>query len=224
MLFRSSNSWGGGGFSQGLLDAINRGGDAGILFVAAAGNSNANNDAGSYYPANYQCTTTAAGAPRGWDCMLTVAAIDSTGAKASFSSYGATMVDLGAPGVGVNSTLPGNTYGAYSGTSMATPHVSGAVALCASMNPSMTAFEIRSAILASTAQTASLAGITVTGGRLDVGAMASSCTTATQPVQGGPTNLTATTLSPTAIRVDWTDATSYESYQDRKSTRLNSSH
>ncbi|MFZ9630077.1 MAG: putative Ig domain-containing protein, partial [Ilumatobacteraceae bacterium] len=154
------------------------------------------------------------GAARGWDCMLTVAAIDSAGAKASFSSYGATMVDLGAPGVGVNSTLPGNTYGSYSGTSMATPHVSGAVALCASMNPSLTAFEIRSAILGSTSPTASLSGITVTGGRLNVGAMTGSCATASQPVEGAPSNLTATALSASSIRVDWTDGTSFESYQE----------
>ena len=210
----TSNSWGGGGFSQGLLDAINRGGDAGILFVAAAGNSNANNDSGSYYPANYQCTTTSTGAPRGWDCMVTVAAIDAAGARASFSSYGATMVDLGAPGVGVTSTLPGGSYGAYSGTSMATPHVSGAVALCASMSPAMTASELRAAVLGSAAPTASMSGLTVTGGRLDVGSMAGQCTTPTEPVTGGPSALSATAQSAMAIRLDWIDGTSNETYHE----------
>ncbi|MFM7252619.1 MAG: putative Ig domain-containing protein, partial [Ilumatobacteraceae bacterium] len=210
----TSNSWGGGGFSQGLLDAINRGGDAGILFVAAAGNSNANNDAGSYYPANYQCVTTAAGAPRGWDCMITVAAIDSTGAKASFSSYGATMVDIGAPGVGVNSTLPGSSYGAYSGTSMATPHVSGAVALCASMDPTLSAAGLRSAVLDSARSTTSMSGITVTGGRLDVGVMAGLCSAPAQPVTGAPSGLAATTQSAMAIRLDWIDGTSFETYHE----------
>ncbi|MFM2183508.1 MAG: hypothetical protein RJB61_1802, partial [Actinomycetota bacterium] len=210
----TSNSWGGGGFSQGLLDAINRGGDAGILFVAAAGNSNSNNDAGSYYPANYQCTTTAAGAPRGWDCMITVAAIDSTGAKASFSSYGATTVDLGAPGVGVNSTTPSNSYASYSGTSMATPHVSGAVALCASMSAAMSAQELRTAVLASTAATPSMTGTTVTGGRLDVGSMTGQCESPSTPVTGAPTNLTATALSAMSIRLDWIDGTTAETYHE----------
>ena len=162
----SNNSWGGGGFSQTLLDAITRAANKGILFIAAAGNSNANNDATASYPSNYNTT---AGA--GYDAVIAVAAIDKVGAKASFSSYGATTVDLGAPGVDINSTLPTDTYGAYSGTSMATPHVTGAVALYAAANPGATASQIRAAILNTTTQTTSLSGITVTGGRLNVSAL-----------------------------------------------------
>ena len=134
----TNNSWGGGGFSQGLLDAINRGGNAGILFIAAAGNGGSdgvgdNNDVVASYPSNYTCTSTYG------DCVIAVAALTSTGAKASYSNYGKTTVDLGAPGSGIYSTLPGknnsSTYGSYSGTSMATPHVTGAVALYASPHP-----------------------------------------------------------------------------------------
>ncbi len=210
----TSNSWGGGGASQALLDAINRGGDAGILFIAAAGNSSSNNDVTANYPSNYECTRTAAGATRGWDCVIAVAAIDSAGARASFSSYGATRVDLGAPGVGVQSTTPGNTYASYNGTSMATPHVSGAAALCASMNPAMTAPQIRAAILSTAAPTASLDGITATGGRLDVGALVGACRPATAPVAGAPSGLGATALSDSRIRLDWTDGTTGESYHE----------
>ncbi len=162
----SNNSWGGGGFSQTLLDAITRAAKKGILFVAAAGNSGANNDSTASYPSNYSTNVGA-----GYEAVIAVAAIDSVGAKASFSNYGATTVDLGAPGVDINSTLPTDTYGSYSGTSMATPHVTGAVALYAAANPGATASQIRAAILSSTTATASLSGITVTGGRLNVSAL-----------------------------------------------------
>jgi subtilisin family serine protease len=89
-----SNSWGGGGFSQSLLDSINRAGDADILFVAAAGNDNTNTDTTPSYPQGYQCVTKANGTPRGYDCVISVASITSTGARSSFSNYGATTVDM----------------------------------------------------------------------------------------------------------------------------------
>jgi subtilisin family serine protease len=159
----TSNSWGGGGFSQSLLDAIERAADAGILFIAAAGNNGSNNDTTAFYPASYDTTSAS-----GYDAVIAVAAINSAGGLASFSNYGASKVELGAPGVGVVSTVPNNSYASYSGTSMATPHVSGSVALYASQHPTATAQEIRSALLSSTIATPSLTGKTSTGGRLDV--------------------------------------------------------
>ncbi|UBV44707.1 S8 family serine peptidase (plasmid) [Deinococcus taeanensis] len=159
----TNNSWGGGGFSQALLDAIVRGAKANILFVAAAGNSGTDNDATASYPSNYDTT---AGA--GYDSVIAVAAIDRTGALASFSQYGAKTVDLGAPGVAINSSVPYNSYASYNGTSMATPHVTGGVALYASTHPGATAAQIKAALLNSAAPTSSLSGKTVTGGRLNV--------------------------------------------------------
>jgi subtilisin family serine protease len=164
----TSNSWGGGGFSQALLDAITDAARQDILFIAAAGNGGAdqvgdNNDVVASYPSNYNTTAGAA-----YDAVIAVAAISSSGALASFSNYGATTVDIGAPGVGVISTTAFNTYSSFSGTSMATPHVSGAAALYASTHPGATAAQIKDAILSSAIPTASLAGRTVTGGRLNV--------------------------------------------------------
>ena len=159
----TSNSWGGGGFSQSLLDAITRGAKADILFIAAAGNSGSDNDTDPSYPSNYDTT---AGA--GYDAVIAVAAIDRTGELASFSQYGAKTVDLGAPGVGVWSTTAFNTYSSYNGTSMATPHVTGAAALYQAKNPTASALQIREALLSSAARTPSLVDKTVTGGRLDI--------------------------------------------------------
>jgi len=202
----TSNSWGGGGASQTLLDAINRGGNNNILFIAAAGNSTTNNDASASYPSNYQCTT----AQRTWDCVIGVAAIASNGTIASFSSYGATTVDIGAPGVSINSTLPFNTYGSYSGTSMATPHVSGAAALCASLNPALTGAELRSALLSTTQPTSSLVGKVVNSGRLDVSSMVTTCAGSAGPISGDPSNLAAAANGATRMDLTWTDGVTNE--------------
>jgi subtilisin family serine protease len=155
----TNNSWGGGGYSQGLRDAIARANSSQILFVAAAGNSGSNNNTTPSYPSNYDVAN-----------VIAVAAISSSGALASWSSYGPTTVDLGAPGVGVWSTTASNSYSSYSGTSMATPHVTGAAALYASTHPGATAAQIKNAILSSAIPTASLSGKTLTGGRLDANA------------------------------------------------------
>ena len=163
-LVATNNSWGGGGFSQGLQDAIERANQAGILFVAAAGNSGANNDTTASYPSNYPNAN-----------IIAVAALTSTGALASYSQYGATTVDICAPGSAVASTVPRSSkgkvisgYASYSGTSMATPHVTGAAALYASARPGATAAQIKAAILGSATPTASCNGKVVTNGRLNV--------------------------------------------------------
>jgi len=162
-LVATSNSWGGGGFSQALQDAIGRANSADILFVAAAGNSTLNCETSSCYPAEYPNSN-----------VISVASITSSGAISSFSNYGTTTIDIGAPGSGVWSTVPTgrrtitSSYASYNGTSMATPHVSGAAALYKSLNPGATAAQIKAAILNSATPTASLAGKTVTGGRLNV--------------------------------------------------------
>ncbi|RPI85297.1 MAG: hypothetical protein EHM42_06820, partial [Planctomycetaceae bacterium] len=130
--------------------------DAGIIFVAAAGNSASNNDLSPFYPATY-----------GLENMLSVAATDRNDNLATFSCYGATTVDLAAPGVAILSTLPENRYGTLSGTSMATPHVSGVAALAMSLFPDASYPEILEAIRAGVDQLPSLAGKTATGGRLN---------------------------------------------------------
>ena len=160
----TNNSWGGGGYSQGLYDAIERANRAGILFIAAAGNNGVNIDASPQYPAAYANSN-----------IISVAAIASNGTLASFSNYGAGQVDIGAPGVGILSTIPtsskgriNSSYASYNGTSMATPHVTGACALYKAIYPLATAENIKSAILLNAAPTASLGGKVATGGRLDM--------------------------------------------------------
>ena len=161
----TNNSWGGGSYSAQLQDAIGRAAQKDILFIAAAGNSATNNDVQANYPANYSTVAAA-----GYEAVVSVASLTDSGARSSFSNYGATTVDIAAPGSSIYSTLPNGRYGSYSGTSMATPHVTGAVALYAAEHPDASAAEIRAALLASAAATASFGGVVATGGRLDIGA------------------------------------------------------
>ncbi|MEA2026011.1 MAG: S8 family serine peptidase [Chloroflexota bacterium] len=171
----TNNSWTGGGYSQALVDAIDRAGDAGILFVAAAGNDGRDIDAAPAYPASHECVTHADGTPRGWDCLVSVANIEPDGDRHPDSDWGAVGVDLGAPGTDIISTQPDDGYAFLSGTSMAAPHVSGAAAACASLDPSLSARQVRGLILGTGAPTGSLAGRTVTGDRVDIGALVTAC-------------------------------------------------
>ena len=157
----TNNSWGGGGFSQALSDAIEAAGDADQLFIAAAGNGGFDgigddNDLTPHYPSNYDL-----------DNIISVAATDDNDNKSGFSNFGETSTDLGAPGSNIWSTLPNGNYGFLSGTSMATPHVAGVAALLWSQDADFTALEVKEQILSSVDPIAALDGITVTGGRLN---------------------------------------------------------
>ena len=182
-----NNSWGGGGYSQALHAAILRAAKAGILFIAAAGNGDANgiglnNDSAANYPSNYDTTRgTSTESAASYNAVIAVAAIDKNGALAPFSNYGSRTVHIGAPGVSVLSTVPGG-YSYMDGTSMATPHVTGAAALYASTHPGKAAKDIRQALLQSGAATASLAGKTTTGMRLNLAQVIAPA--------GGPTGTT----------------------------------
>lgn len=151
----TSNSWGGGTFSQALQDAIAKHQEAGILFVAAAGNNNANNDTTANYPSNYPLAN-----------ILAVAATDHNDAKASFSSYGRRRVHVGAPGVDIYSTTLGQGYELLSGTSMATPHVAGLVGLLKAQEPSRDWRALKNLVIAGGQDVASMNGLTVSGKRI----------------------------------------------------------
>jgi len=160
----SSNSWGGGGDDQSLYDAIQASNDQGIMFLAAAGNGGLDgigddNDLVPFYPASYDL-----------DGIIAVAATDRNDYLAGFSNYGATSVDLGAPGVSILSTVPGGGYGTKSGTSMATPHVAGATAFLMARAPGASLAEIKQILLDTGDPLPDLAGYTVSGNRLNLDA------------------------------------------------------
>lgn len=147
-----SNSWGGGGFSQALLEAIQKTNESGSLFVAAAGNESNNNDSSPTYPAAYDVAN-----------ILAVAAIDNKGQLASFSNYGRNKVHVGAPGVNVLS-LTTSGYESWSGTSMAAPHVSGVAVLLASQFPEMSGLEMKQRIISTAKPVRSLKKRVSSGG------------------------------------------------------------
>ena len=153
----TNNSWGGGGYSQALSDAINTAGQQGALFIASAGNATQNTDVTPSYPASYNLSN-----------IISVASTTRTDGLSYFSNYGATTVDLGAPGSDIYSAWPNSTYNTISGTSMASPHVTGAAALLWSQNPTWTAQQVKNKLMQTTDPISALSGKTVTGGRLNI--------------------------------------------------------
>ncbi|MEZ0390980.1 MAG: S8 family serine peptidase [Pseudobdellovibrionaceae bacterium] len=151
-----SNSWGGGGESELLKEAIQRAHSEGALFVAAAGNDGTNNDISPHFPSNYNVPN-----------VLSVAAIDNNGQLASFSNYGKQSVHIAAPGVNIYSSIGNNSYAIWSGTSMATPHVSGVAALLAAKDPSLSHLQIRQRLMASRRPLASLRSKVSSGGMVN---------------------------------------------------------
>jgi hypothetical protein len=149
----ANNSWGGAGYSAALEQAIARARDAGIIFVVAAGNDSTNNDEEPSYPASYSL-----------DNMVTVAAIDSEANLADFSNYGEETVEIAAPGVNILSSVRDGGYDSFSGTSMATPHVVGALALLFAYAPGLSNAEALQRLYQTAAPRASLSGL-VAGSR-----------------------------------------------------------
>lgn len=151
-----SASWGSTQKSRALNDAIKRAGDAGILFIAAAGNNGDDSDKRPHYPAGYNLPN-----------LIAVAALDRNDQLASFSNYGAKSVHLAAPGKEILSTWLDDGFYVASGTSMATPEVSGVAALVLSVNPKMTVRELRQRLENSIDKLPSLTGKVATGGRIN---------------------------------------------------------
>ena len=165
----SNNSWGCTGdrqscYSRTVEDAIKVANGRGMLFVVSAGNSDNDNDSSTI---SYPCTSSSPN-------VLCVAATDYNDQKAYFSSYGKNTVDLGAPGVDILSTIPTSIdpwrggYRFASGTSMASPHVSGAAVLALSRFPSLATDQLKGLLMNTVDKIPALDGITVTGGRLNV--------------------------------------------------------
>jgi chitodextrinase len=151
-----NGSFGGyGGYPQSMSDAVNA--CPGTLFVFAAGNENNNNDLDPAWP----CSLTAPN-------VVCVAATASNDERASFSNYGVNTVDLAAPGVDILSTVPGNAYDSWPGTSMATPHVAGAAALLLAERPGLSAGDLRRALILSADARPTLTGLVASGARLNV--------------------------------------------------------
>lgn len=159
----SNNSWGGppeaAGYDQVLKDAIDAAGAAGILNVFAAGNNGRNIDAAPSYPASYNSPS-----------ILAVASSTSTDSRSSFSNWGATSVDLAAPGSDILSTINNSntSYGLSSGTSMASPHAAGAAALLSAYNSSLSVASLKATLMNTVDVLPQWQGLVVSNGRLNV--------------------------------------------------------
>ena len=187
----SSNSWGGArdaAFPSAMKSAIDAAGNAGIVNAFAAGNTGTNNDTAPFDPASIASAS-----------IVSVAASDSGDNRASFSNYGATSVDIAAPGVSILSTgLTG--YVTKSGTSMATPHVAGVAALVSGLKPGLTPAGVRTLLMNSVDLLPAWSSVVASGGRLnaylaalDAGGDIAPTVSLTSPVNGSTFTAPATT-------------------------------
>ncbi|HZH32335.1 MAG TPA: S8 family serine peptidase [Pyrinomonadaceae bacterium] len=188
-----NNSFGGGGKSQAELDAILALAQEDILFVAAAGNDSTDNFTLPQYPASYN-------APN----LLAVAATDNNDQLADFSNFGARSVSLGAPGSAILSTTPGNTYAYFWGTSMATPHVSGAAALVCAAVPNINVSQLRGVLAFTGPRISALDGKTTTGRRLNVANAITSALEQDATPPSAPGNFRVTAQNGRSVTLAWT--------------------
>jgi subtilisin family serine protease len=186
-------SYGGGGYSQAEADAINAMGQSGVLFVAAAGNEVNDNDSHPHYPSGYSLPN-----------VISVAATTSTDGLAGFSNFGAHTVLMGAPGLGILSTLPGSSYGSLSGTSMASPHVAGAAALLCSANSNLSVNQLRALLAFNGDQAAALQGRSLTGRRLNVFKSLQAISENDTTAPGTVTNLQLASQNGRNVKISWT--------------------
>ncbi|MGH9941250.1 MAG: S8 family serine peptidase [Pyrinomonadaceae bacterium] len=187
-----NNSWGGSNLSQSLLNAITSANNAGILFVAAAGNDGTDNDTAPHYPSNYDVPN-----------IIAVANTNRFDSLSSSSSFGARSVHIGAPGSSILSTTPNNTYSVFSGTSMSTPHVTGTAALMLAANPNITLAQLRGALLYSGDAIGALDGKAFTQRRLNAyNALLSAAENDTTP-PAALTNLSFVSQNGRTVNLSW---------------------
>jgi serine protease len=211
----SNNSWGGLGFSAAFQAALQNAANQGHIFVAAAGNDGWNNDLDPFYPAGYNVSN-----------VVSVAATDDTDELAWFSNYGKLSVDLAAPGVNIYSTFPttmtgamqeggfSRNYESISGTSMATPHVAGVMALVKSIHSEWTHQQIINKVLSSV-DFIEGASLTVTGGRLNAAAAVDAPdSNGPRIVATDPSNVAAGTIDHVRLRFSETIAPASISLDD----------
>ncbi|MBC7370376.1 MAG: S8 family serine peptidase, partial [Bdellovibrionaceae bacterium] len=170
-----NNSWGGSSYSRALHEALTFAYSNRVFIASAAGNNSKNNDSVTMYPANYDVPSN-----------MSVAATTDYDYLASFSNFGAQSVHIASPGVLILSTLPNNRTGTMSGTSMATPFVSGMAALALREAPQLTGYQVKNLIMASADVVPSLVGKVSSSARINSYALIARSLSSTSTVASQP--------------------------------------